>query len=264
MAQVVCVGDLLIDFVPTATGTGLADAPAFVKAPGGAAANVAVGLARLGVEQRLSGHGRRRPVRPFSGRHAAPGRGRHRPVAVHQPGPHRLGLRLAARRRRARVHVLPPSQRRHAAHPGRGRHRHASQAARVLHFNSISLASPNPRASSLFAADQARAAGHLVTYDVNLRLPLWPDATSARAGILDGPGQGAGGQAQRRRARVPDRQPRHPGRAPALARRPEAGHARAAAAPARPGSPPPAKRTSPPTRSPPSTPPAPATASWPA
>ena len=48
MADVVCVGDLLIDFVPTVTGTGLADAPAFVKAPGGAAANVAVGLARLG------------------------------------------------------------------------------------------------------------------------------------------------------------------------------------------------------------------------
>src|SRR3954465_11183618 len=49
MADVLCIGDLLIDFVPTVTGTGLADAPAFVKAPGGAAANVAVGLARLGV-----------------------------------------------------------------------------------------------------------------------------------------------------------------------------------------------------------------------
>ena len=36
MAAVVCFGDLLIDFVPTVTGTGLADAPAFVKAPGGA------------------------------------------------------------------------------------------------------------------------------------------------------------------------------------------------------------------------------------
>ena len=55
MARVVCVGDLLIDFVPTATGTGLADAPAFVKAPGGAAANVAVGLARLGVASAFCG-----------------------------------------------------------------------------------------------------------------------------------------------------------------------------------------------------------------
>ena len=39
MADVVCVGDLLIDFVPTVTGTGLVDAPAFQKAAGGAAAN---------------------------------------------------------------------------------------------------------------------------------------------------------------------------------------------------------------------------------
>jgi fructokinase len=62
----------------------------------------------------------------------------------------------------------------------------AIAAAKVLHFDSISLASENPRACSLFAADRARAAGNLVTYDVNLRLPLWPDADTARAGIRTG------------------------------------------------------------------------------
>ncbi|MCE3250111.1 MAG: putative fructokinase-6, chloroplastic, partial [Geminicoccaceae bacterium] len=49
MPDVICLGELLIDFVPTVTGTSLIDAPAFKKAPGGAPANVAVGLARLGV-----------------------------------------------------------------------------------------------------------------------------------------------------------------------------------------------------------------------
>ncbi|MGH8722746.1 MAG: PfkB family carbohydrate kinase, partial [Burkholderiales bacterium] len=49
MADAICLGELLIDFVPTVTGTTLIDAPAFRKAPGGAPANVAVGLARLGV-----------------------------------------------------------------------------------------------------------------------------------------------------------------------------------------------------------------------
>ncbi|EEF29921.1 fructokinase, putative [Ricinus communis] len=39
---------MLIDFVPTVNGLSLADAPAFKKAPGGAPANVAVGIARLG------------------------------------------------------------------------------------------------------------------------------------------------------------------------------------------------------------------------
>ena len=37
------------------TGKGLADAPAFVKAPGGAAANVAVGLVRLGASSAFIG-----------------------------------------------------------------------------------------------------------------------------------------------------------------------------------------------------------------
>ncbi|KAF9592407.1 hypothetical protein IFM89_014897 [Coptis chinensis] len=45
---VVCFGEMLIDFVPTISGLSLAEAPAFKKAPGGAPANVAVGIARLG------------------------------------------------------------------------------------------------------------------------------------------------------------------------------------------------------------------------
>lgn len=39
---------MLIDFVPTVAGVSLAEAPAFHKAPGGAPANVAVGISRLG------------------------------------------------------------------------------------------------------------------------------------------------------------------------------------------------------------------------
>lgn len=45
---VVCFGEMLIDFVPTVSGVSLAEAPAFHKAPGGAPANVAVCVAKLG------------------------------------------------------------------------------------------------------------------------------------------------------------------------------------------------------------------------
>lgn len=45
---VVCFGEMLIDFVPSAAGVSLAEAHAFKKAAGGAPANVAVGIARLG------------------------------------------------------------------------------------------------------------------------------------------------------------------------------------------------------------------------
>ncbi len=46
--DVVTCGELLIDFVATEVGVTLAQASLFQKAPGGAPANVAVGLARLG------------------------------------------------------------------------------------------------------------------------------------------------------------------------------------------------------------------------
>lgn len=52
---VVCFGEMLIDFVPTTSGLSLSEAPAFKKAPGGAPANVAVGIARLGGQSAFIG-----------------------------------------------------------------------------------------------------------------------------------------------------------------------------------------------------------------
>jgi len=46
--DVVTCGEVLIDFVSTQADITLAQAPAFAKAFGGAPANVAVGVARLG------------------------------------------------------------------------------------------------------------------------------------------------------------------------------------------------------------------------
>ena len=52
--DLVCFGELLIDFVATATGP-LRAAPGFIKAAGGAPANVAVAAARLGCETAFIG-----------------------------------------------------------------------------------------------------------------------------------------------------------------------------------------------------------------
>src|ERR671932_2689333 len=49
MPTVLCLGEALIDFVADVSGVSLIECPGFRKAPGGAPANVAVGLARLGV-----------------------------------------------------------------------------------------------------------------------------------------------------------------------------------------------------------------------
>ena len=46
MADVLCLGEILVDWVCTTPGAELDQAQMFIKAPGGAPANVAVGLAR--------------------------------------------------------------------------------------------------------------------------------------------------------------------------------------------------------------------------
>jgi len=47
--EVTCIGEILVDFVSSQKGVSLVDATSFMKLPGGAPANLAVGLVRLGV-----------------------------------------------------------------------------------------------------------------------------------------------------------------------------------------------------------------------
>ena len=49
MSDVICMGELLVEHVSTADNVSLVHSPGFIKAPGGAPANVAVALRRLGL-----------------------------------------------------------------------------------------------------------------------------------------------------------------------------------------------------------------------
>ena len=93
----------------------------------------------------------------------------------------------------------------------------AIDTAKALHFDSISLASENPRASSLFAADRARLQAISSPTTSISACRSGPSAEAAKSGILAGLAKAPGGQAQRRRARVHDRQPRPRGGAEPLA-----------------------------------------------
>ena len=53
--EATCVGEVLVDFVSSKSGVTLIDTPAFRKALGGEAANVAVGLAKLGIRAAFVG-----------------------------------------------------------------------------------------------------------------------------------------------------------------------------------------------------------------
>ncbi|HAO33363.1 MAG TPA: PfkB family carbohydrate kinase [Candidatus Competibacter sp.] len=185
MADAICLGELLIDFVPTITGSGLTDAPAFVKAPGGAPGNVAVGLARLGASSAFMGKVGDDAFGHFLAATLA--------EAGVDVGP--LLFSKEARTALAFVSLRADGEREFMFY----RHPSADmlfaphevdvesiRRAKLLHFGSISLIGEPSRGATLRAVDAACDAGALISYDPNLRLPLWPDAEAARDGLLLG------------------------------------------------------------------------------
>jgi fructokinase len=185
MADAICLGELLIDFVPTVTGTDLLEAPAFKKAPGGAPGNVAVGLVRLGVKS------------AFMGKVGDDAFGHFLAKTLFDAGVDVDTLRFSgeARTALAFVSLRADGEREFMfyRHPSADMlftpeevDDDAISKAKLLHFGSISLISEPSRSATLHAVEIAQAVGCLISYDPNLRLPLWPDADSAREGILVG------------------------------------------------------------------------------
>lgn len=56
--------------------------------------------------------------------------------------------------------------------------------AKIFHYGSISLITEPCKSAHIAAAKAAKDAGVILSYDPNLRLPLWPSAEKAREGIL--------------------------------------------------------------------------------
>lgn len=55
---------------------------------------------------------------------------------------------------------------------------------KVFHYGSISLIEEPCRSAHLAAMAIAKESGSILSYDPNLRLPLWPSAEAAREGIM--------------------------------------------------------------------------------
>jgi len=182
---IITLGELLIDFVSTQSGVTLAQAPAFQKAPGGAPANVAVGVARLGAR---SG---------FIGKVGNDDFGHFLAHTLRKNSVDTSALRFSdqARTMLAFVSLRADGERdfmfyRHPSADMRLRpdeiDRATIGAARIFHFGSISLISQPSRGATLAAVETAVEAGVWVSYDPNLRLNLWPSREAARKGMLTG------------------------------------------------------------------------------
>ena len=183
MADVLTLGELLIDFVPDRTGVTLGEAERFLKAAGGAPANVAVGVRRLGVDAGFIG---KVGDDPF---------GHWLASILERDGVDVSQLRFddAARTALAFVSLTEEGERDFMfyRHPSADQLHRADEIdlkavadATILHHGSISLIQEPSRSATLAAIDAARGAGRLVSYDPNLRLPLWESEEVAREGML--------------------------------------------------------------------------------
>ena len=181
--KIISFGELLIDFVPTVNGVSLAEAPAFKKAPGGAPANVAAGLAKLGHDV------------AFMGKVGDDEFGRMLAGVLDEAGVDTslMSFDTAARTALAFVTLKSNGEREFMfyRHPSADMlltedevDMNAVRNASILHYGSISLIAEPCRSTHLKILEEAKEAGVFLSYDPNLRLPLWSSADDAKAGIL--------------------------------------------------------------------------------
>ncbi|KAJ4868402.1 putative fructokinase-7 [Raphanus sativus] len=180
---VVCFGEMLIDFVPTVGGVSLAEAPAFKKAPGGAPANVAVGVSRLGGSS------------AFVGKVGDDEFGRMLAEILRLNNVDNSGMRFDSEARTALAFVTLRGDGEREflffRHPSADMllleselDKNLIQKAKIFHYGSISLIEEPCRSTQLAAMRIAKDSGSLLSYDPNLRLPLWPSEEAARKEIM--------------------------------------------------------------------------------
>jgi len=169
----------LIDLISVEKGVSLAQARTFEKAPGGAPANVAGGLARLGVQ---SG---------FMGKVGDDEFGRFLASTFADNGVDISALLFSQEARTALAFVClkEDGERdfmfyRHPSADMLIRPEEIDQdyikGGKVFHFGSISLITEPSRSATLEALGCAQDHGLFVSYDPNLRLSLWASPTEAR------------------------------------------------------------------------------------
>lgn len=185
MADVLCLGEILVDWVCTTVGAELDSAQAFTKAPGGAPANVAVGLARQGVSAGFIGRVsrdafgewlrdllRNENIDTDSTVMDPNANTRMAYVVTTSTGDRKLAefSRVACADALLQENDIKEDQ---------------FKSASVLHFGSISLIADPVKSATTKAKEYAKKHGLLISYDPNVRLALWPNDKACRDTILE-------------------------------------------------------------------------------
>jgi fructokinase len=181
--EVICLGEALIDFIALEAGISLIEVSGFKKAPGGATANVAGGLAKLGNASAFIG---KVGDDPF-------GRFLEKTFSDSGVDTSRMVFDPTVKTTLAFVALTAAGVPDFMFYrdPGADMLLKASEldaefirSARIFHYGSISLISEPSRSATEVAIDYAKDSGHLISYDPNYRPPLWPGETEAGERML--------------------------------------------------------------------------------
>jgi fructokinase len=170
--DIVCLGELLVDMFPAEVGRRIVEVSAFRPKPGGAPANVAVAVARLGAQS------------AFIGKVGDEAFGHHLADVLRQEGVEVCGMRFDAEARTGMAFIAMPDENTAEfvfyRNPGADMRLRADELdrdllrkTRAFHFGSLSLGQEPSRSATLEAARIAREASALISFDVNYRPTLW-------------------------------------------------------------------------------------------
>lgn len=175
MYDVTAMGELLIDFTPC--GTSEAGRTLFEQNPGGAPANVLVAMSKLGLKT------------AFIGKVGEDMHGELLKQTLINNGVETKGLIEDPEVFTTLAFVqLKDGERSFsfARKPGADTQIRADEVnmdilnqTRIFHFGSLSLTNEPARSATIYAVEQAKKAGALISYDPNYRAPLWPSQEAA-------------------------------------------------------------------------------------
>ncbi len=186
MFDVVALGELLIDFIQSGSST--AGNPLFEANPGGAPCNVLAMLSRLGYST------------AFIGKVGEDYFGRLLGKTIRETGISDEGLLYDrnVNTTLALVHTLEGGDREFSFYRKPGAdimltekeiNRKLIDGCRVFHFGSLSLTNEPAATATKAAAAYAKSEGRLISFDPNLREPLWECGEDAKAAIWYGIGE---------------------------------------------------------------------------
>ena len=177
--DVICIGELLVDLPPLQSGVSFEQVEEFRRVPGGAPANVAVGISKLGLKS------------AFIGRVGDDRFGKYLASVLKDNGVDisQLQFDSQARTTLAFISLPTPNTREFLFYRNPGADMNLDyrqfdkrfiENTSICHFGSITLIDEPSRTSTYKAVEIARDSGAVISYDPNYRPMLWPSRKKAK------------------------------------------------------------------------------------